>query len=130
MKFRFARHTSNIEKLKDFYTKILGFKVLGEFKNHDGYDGIFLGKENENWHLEFTQNQDSPVSNFDEDDILVFYPETKPEFEKILLNLQTFNIPLKDAKNPYWKENGICFEDCDGYKIVVANLEIFNIKFP
>lgn len=120
MKFRYARHTSNINKIKDFYTNILGFEVLGEFKNHDSYDGIFLGKETENWHLEFTQNQNLPISKFDEDDILVFYPETKSEYEKILKNIKTFEIPLIKAKNPFWQNNGICFEDCDGYKIVIS----------
>ena len=47
MVFRYARHTQNLEKLIGFYTKVLDFKVLGDFKQHNGYDGIFLGKENE-----------------------------------------------------------------------------------
>lgn len=34
MIFRYARHTKNLEKLIGFYTKVLDFKVLGDFKNH------------------------------------------------------------------------------------------------
>ncbi|WP_394338496.1 hypothetical protein [Epilithonimonas hispanica] len=49
--------------------------MLGEFKEHNGYDGVFLVKENENWHLEFTQDNNIPESKSDNDDILVFYPE-------------------------------------------------------
>lgn len=129
MKFRFARHTSKIESLIDFYTNILEFEVLGEFTNHDGYDGAFLGKKGENWHLEFTQNKNLPISKFDEDDILVFYSETRSEYEKILENIKTFKVSLLKAKNPYWQKNGICFEDCDHYKIVVCNENFFyNIK--
>lgn len=94
MKFRFARHTSKIESLVYFYTKVLEFEVLGEFKNHDNYDGVFVGKRGESWHLEFTQNEDLPISKFDEDDILVFYPETKSEYNKILENIKTFKVPL------------------------------------
>ena len=56
MTFRYARHSSKIESLVYFYTSILEFSVLGEFKNHECYDGVFLGIEGENWNLEFTQN--------------------------------------------------------------------------
>ncbi|MFC0345405.1 hypothetical protein ACFFH5_14500 [Epilithonimonas hispanica] len=58
-----------------FLYQILDFKILGEFKEHNGYDGVFLVKENENWHLEFTQDNNIPESKSDNDDILVFYPE-------------------------------------------------------
>lgn len=73
MIFRVARHTSNIKKLSHFYSSILGFEVLGSLKNHDNYDGVFLGKRNENWHIEFTQSNEASKAVFDEDDILVFY---------------------------------------------------------
>ena len=43
MQFRSARHTDNIEGLKTFYTEIIGLDILGDFKDHDGYSGIFLG---------------------------------------------------------------------------------------
>lgn len=124
MKFRFARHTSKIESLVYFYTKVLDFEILSKFKNHDGYDGVFLGKASEDWHLEFTQNDELPISKFDEDDILVFYPETKSEYNKILENIKTFEVSLLKPKNPYWQKNGICFEDCDHYKIVVSDEKI------
>ena len=124
MKFRFARHTLKLENLVDFYTKVLGFEILGEFKNHDHYDGVFLGKKGENWHLEFTQNKELPLSVFDEDDLLVFYPETKLQYDKILENIKTFEVPLLKAKNPYWQKNGICFEDSDHYKIVISREKI------
>lgn len=124
MEFRFARHTQKIESLVYFYTSILNFEVLGKFENHDGYDGVFLGIEGQNWHLEFTQNAEKPLSQFDEDDALVFYPETTEKFDEILENLKKFEVPILQPKNPYWKENGICFEDCDHYKIIVSNLRI------
>lgn len=115
-----------MEKLIGFYTKVLDFKVLGDFKDHNGYDGVFLGKHNENWHLEFTQDNNIPESQFDEDDILVFYPETLEEFQNIVANLEYHKVPIIEPKNPYWKENGICFEDCDHYKIIVSDLRIKN----
>jgi hypothetical protein len=44
MTFRFARHTNDLERIKSFYITILGFELLGSFENHNGYDGIFIGK--------------------------------------------------------------------------------------
>ena len=124
MTFRYARHSSKIESLVYFYTSILEFSVLGEFKNHEGYDGVFLGIEGENWYLEFTQNEDLPVSIFDEDDVLVFYPENIDQYNKILENVKNFDVPLLQPKNPYWIDKGICFEDCEHYKIVVSKEKI------
>lgn len=46
MKLRFARHTNDLDKIKSFYINVLGFQLLGEFTNHDNYDGIFIGKTN------------------------------------------------------------------------------------
>ncbi|BBI65852.1 hypothetical protein PKHYL_00430 [Psychrobacter sp. KH172YL61] len=43
MKFRYARHTNNLGTLIDFYQNIIGLEKLGGFKDHNGYDGVFLG---------------------------------------------------------------------------------------
>ena len=120
MEFRYARHTQKIESLIYFYTSVLNFEVLGKFEKHDGYDGVFLGIKGENWHLEFTQSEEKPISKFDEDDALVFYPESQKSFDEILGNIKKFEVPLLEPKNPYWRDKGVCFEDCDHYKIIVS----------
>lgn len=51
MNFRVARHTDNLEPIIKFYRDLLGLEVIGEFTNHDKYDGVFIGKEGLNWHL-------------------------------------------------------------------------------
>lgn len=84
MKFRFARHTNDLEQLKSFYVKILGMEILGSFQKHNGYDGVFIGKTNENWHLEFTKSDEIIHFNFGDEDVLVFYPNTSLEYESIL----------------------------------------------
>lgn len=124
MEFRYARHTQKIESLIYFYTSVLNFEILGKFENHDSYDGVFLGIKGENWHLEFTQNQEKPQSHFDEDDALVFYPKTQESYDEILENLKKFEVPLLESKNPYWRNKGVCFEDCDHYKIIVSREKI------
>lgn len=124
MIFRFARHTNNLEPLKSFYCNVLGLEILGGFENHDGYDGAFLGKPDENWHLEFTKSSEIVEFNFAEEDILVFYPNSKLEYELLLEKLKRHSVELIKAKNPYWNENGILFLDPDGYRIAISHLKI------
>lgn len=124
MTFRFARHTNNLEQIKSFYIDILGFELLGGFENHNGYDGIFIGRANENWHLEFTKSEEIVHFDFNEDDVLVFYPNSKIEFDLIMNKIQSKNINFIKAKNPYWNENGKMILDPDGYKIVISDLKI------
>lgn len=124
MTFRFARHTNNLEPLKSFYCNVLGLEILGGFENHDGYDGVFIGKVDENWHLEFTKSSEIVEFNFAEEDILVFYPNSKLEYELLLEKLKHYSVELIKAKNPYWNENGISFLDPDGYRIAISHLKI------
>lgn len=124
MTFRYARHTNNLEQLKSFYIEILGLELLGGFKNHDGYDGAFIGKQDENWHLEFTQSHEVPSHTFDDDDLLVFYPNSKLEFELLKEKLEHHSVQFVTSKNPYWKENGIQFLDPDGFGIVISHLNL------
>ena len=124
MKFRFARHTNNLEELKNFYITILGFKHLGGFENHSGYDGIFIGKPNLDWHLEFTKSNEIVTFNFSEEDYLVFYPETIEEFENIKRKLMENDYTFISSKNPYWNENGIIVKDPDGYSIIIFKVKV------
>lgn len=122
MTFRFARHTNNLEPLKNFYCSLIGFEILGNFENHNGYDGVFIGEKNENWHLEFTKSDEVIAFNFGEEDLLVFYPNTKEEYYQILENFKTNSIPVIKSKNPYWMENGKMYSDPDGYHVIISDL--------
>jgi hypothetical protein len=124
LKFRVARHTNHLEQLKDFYVNLIGLSLLGEFKNHSGYDGVFIGNTNLDWHLEFTRTVESVDHKFDDDDILVFYPETQHEYDHLLEQINTLKVVKSLAKNPYWQENGITIKDPDGHTVVISNLKI------
>ena len=126
MIFRVARHTNDLEKVTRFYTSILNLELLGDFKNHDNYNGVFIGQKNTNWHLEFTASGEQTNHHFDDDDILVFYPLNKSEYEEILQKIYQHNITIYSSKNPYWNENGIMIKDPDGYNIIVSNLKSEN----
>ncbi|WP_197464075.1 VOC family protein [Rufibacter sp. DG15C] len=119
-----ARHTSRLPEMREFYTQVLELEVLGSFIGHNGYDGIFLGKKESDWHLEFTQSSEEAVHIFDEDDVLVFYPVSHAEHERILDKIHQMGLTLMAPKNPYWLINGRMILDPDGFRIIISPLRI------
>lgn len=121
MKFRRAFHTNRLTEQIEFYTTVIGLEIIGEFKNHAGYDGVFLGKPRLDWELEFTQSEHDPKHNYDDDDLLVFYPESVDEFNAILHVINSTKTPIFKPKNPYWIQNGIYIKDPDDFGIIISN---------
>jgi hypothetical protein len=54
---RVARPSDNLTQVVQFYRDGLGFEVLYEFNDHDGFDGIMLGHKGAAYHLEFTRKR-------------------------------------------------------------------------
>ena len=124
MEFRNARHTDNLELIEEFYTQIIGLEVLFSFENHNNYSGVFIGKKDHDWHLEFTASKNKAEHKFDIEDLLVFYPTSKEEYNTIVERIETNGIKKIKAKNPYWKDNGIMIKDPDGFGVIVSNFKI------
>ena len=124
MIFRAARHTNDLKLMIDFYTNILGLEILGSFKNHNNYDGVFLGKKDQSWHLEFTTSLTKVDHKFDTDDILVFYPEQIYEYDKIIERITYFDIVRIIPENPYWITNSVMIKDPDGYCIAISKQKL------
>ena len=120
MKLRVARHTADIDRIKDFYHEVLGLEVLGTFEGHNKYDGVFLGLQNSDWHLEFTVSNQLPEHTPDEDDLLVFYFDTVNEYHTQIEKIRKLGIEQVEPKNPYWKIHGATFKDPDGFLVVIA----------
>lgn len=120
MNLQVSRHTNKLEPLIHFYTQILGLKILGEFKNHNNYDGVFLGLPELNWHLEFTVSNQKPEHTPDKDDLLVFYCQDETQFQELQETFLQNKIAPVQPQNPYWKMNGITYNDPDNYRIVIA----------
>jgi hypothetical protein len=124
MHFRYARHTAHLQPLIDFYCGILQLDQLGNFTDHTGYNGVFIGKKDENWHLEFTVSTHIPEHTSDEDDLVVFYPETTQEYELIVEKYTISGKIIHNPTNPYWKENGIFMKDPDGFGVIISRQKI------
>lgn len=124
MKFRAARHTNDLQPLIDFYCGILDLEILGEFHDHDGYDGVFIGNRGSDWHIEFTVSADAARHQPDEDDLLVFYAESAAEYEHLVEQFNINSIAEVAAKNPYWAANGKTYTDPDGFRIVISKAHL------
>ena len=124
VQFRIARPTDKLEEVIKFYEEGLGLKRIGEFHNHEAYDGVMFGLPGVEYHLEFTRHMNgSPCPAPTKDNLLVFYFPDKVEIEKINHRLHTMGYDEVEPENPYWKEKGITIEDPDGWRIVLMNTE-------
>jgi catechol-2,3-dioxygenase len=120
MKLRYARHTDDIERLVSFYTDIIGLQILDSFQDHSEYNGVFLGLEGSDWHIEFTKSNDKANHIPDDDDLLVLYLESEKELQDKLRKAEKAGINVVKSKNPYWRSNGIEFKDPDGFGVILV----------
>jgi catechol 2,3-dioxygenase-like lactoylglutathione lyase family enzyme len=122
VQFRMARPTNRLEKLVEFYREGVGLKQIGEFRNHEGYDGIMLGLPGHVYHLEFTQEEE-PVElpTPTKEHLLVFYIPNRFKLERIIRRLKKMGYPEVEPENPYWGREGVTIEDPDGWRIVLMN---------
>ena len=121
MEFRNVRHTDQLTEIRAFYTEVIGLEVLFSFDEHNGYSGVFLGKQGQDWHLAFTSTTAKADHHFDEDDLLVFYPETRAEYDAICSRIEANSLPQLTARNPYWAGKSVMIQDPDGYGVIVSH---------
>jgi catechol 2,3-dioxygenase-like lactoylglutathione lyase family enzyme len=119
---RIARPTDKLEEVVRFYSEGLGLRVVGSFKEHDGYTGYMLGLPGTDYHLEFTQHAaGSPCPAPTRDNLLVFYIRDKETIDRIAARLSRLGYRAVEPENPYWKEKGVTIQDPDGWRVVLMN---------
>jgi catechol 2,3-dioxygenase-like lactoylglutathione lyase family enzyme len=119
---RVARPTDDLAAVTRFYRDGLGFAVVGEFQDHDGFDGVMLGHAGAGYHLEFTRKQGHEAGRAPTDDnLLVFYIPDRVEWERAVRRLEAHGYKPVEPFNPYWKKSGKTFADPDGYRVVLQN---------
>jgi catechol 2,3-dioxygenase-like lactoylglutathione lyase family enzyme len=119
---RVARPTDRLEAVVRFYRDGLGFTVLGEFRDHDGFDGVMLGHAGAGYHLEFTRKQGHKAGGAPtEDHLLVFYLPDEVEWRRAVDRVIGQGCRAVKSFNPYWDRKGVTFEDPDGYRVVLQN---------
>jgi catechol 2,3-dioxygenase-like lactoylglutathione lyase family enzyme len=119
---RVARPTDNLPAVVAFYRDGLGFEVLYEFADHEGFDGVMLGHRGAAYHLEFTRKHDHTAGRAPtEDHLLVFYLPDEAEWRAAVERLEQAGHQAVKAFNPYWDKLGKTFEDPDGYRVVLQH---------
>ena len=119
---RVARPTDDLAAVVKFYRDALGFDVLCEFNDHDGFDGVILGHRGAAYHLEFTHRAGHNAGRAStEDNLLVFYLPDAAEWQAAVARMEAAGHEPVTAFNPYWDQNGKTFEDPDGYRVVLQN---------
>ncbi|HEY3598110.1 MAG TPA: VOC family protein [Paraburkholderia sp.] len=119
---RVARPTNDLETAAAFYIEGLGFEALASFKDHDGFDGVVLGRPGCQWHIELTRQQDVVVRGAPtREHLLVLYLPDQHEWDQAVARMRAIGVEAVASVNPYWDRQGLTFEDPDGYRIVLQN---------
>jgi catechol 2,3-dioxygenase-like lactoylglutathione lyase family enzyme len=119
---RVARPTDNLAAVLKFYRDGLGMKVLGEFQDHDGFDGVMLGLPGAAYHLEFTHKRGHVSGRAPtKENLFVFYLPDPAAWRAAVARLARAGHYAVGSFNPYWDEHGCTFEDPDGYRVVLQN---------
>ena len=119
---RVARPSDDLAAVVRFYRDGLGFDVLSEFHDHDGFDGVMLGRKGTAYHLEFTRKDGHKAGRAPtEENLLVFYLPDASEWKRAVARLRDAGHKPVRAFNPYWDKKGKSFEDPDGYRVVLQN---------
>jgi catechol 2,3-dioxygenase-like lactoylglutathione lyase family enzyme len=117
MQVRVARHTERLEEAVAFYRDGLGLPEIGRFRDHDGYDGVFLDIPGTGAHLELTSGGGHGAPTPHPESLLVLYVGDEAGARAIAARIGT--EPVTPA-NPYWAAHGLTFEDPDGFRVVLV----------
>jgi catechol 2,3-dioxygenase-like lactoylglutathione lyase family enzyme len=117
LQLRVARHTERLAEAVAFYRDGLGLPEVGSFRDHDGYDGVFLEVPGTGAHLELTTGGAHGAPTPHPESLLVLYLESKEAVREIVARAGA--RPVASA-NPYWDEHGVTIEDPDGFRVVLV----------
>ncbi len=119
---RIAKPTDKWEAVLHFYREGLGLKQFSTFEDHDGYDGVMLGLPDQSLHLEIIRHRDglaAPAPT--RDNLLVLYLPDWSDIDRLSGRLQAHGYDPVPPENPYWTGRAVCFEDPDGWGLVLCH---------
>jgi catechol 2,3-dioxygenase-like lactoylglutathione lyase family enzyme len=117
VQLRVARHTERLDALVAFYRDGLGLTEVGGFRDHAGYDGVFLEVPGTGAHLELTSGGGHGAPAPHPESLLVLYLGDETGVRAAAARLGA--DPVAPA-NPYWAEHGLTFADPDGFRVVLV----------
>jgi catechol 2,3-dioxygenase-like lactoylglutathione lyase family enzyme len=117
MQLRVARHTERLRQVVAFYRDGIGLPEIGGFRDHHGYDGVFLAVPGTGAHLELTAGGGHGAPAPHPESLLVLYLGDDAAVAAVAARLGVAPVP---AANPYWADHGLTFEDPDGFRVVLV----------
>ena len=121
---RIARPVTALDRSVAMYSKGLGLTEIGRFENHDGFDGVMLGRVGFGYHFEFTYCRTHPVRpSQTPEDLTVFYLPDHTEWQRTCQSMLEAGFSEVSPFNPYWQQRGRTFEDPDHYRVVLEQAE-------
>ena len=125
---RVARPVADLDVSQSMYCTGLNLQVVGQFRNHEGFDGVMIGSPSMSYHFEFTRCQHHQiVPSQTPEDFLIFYEPDKSKWSERCDQLILAGFIPVNSFNPYWDVNGKTFQDVDGYRLVMQNSEWNNV---
>lgn len=119
-RLRVARPSDDLDALLRFYRDGLGLELLYRFEDHDGFDGVMLGRAGSLYHFEFTRAHGHPAGRAPtQDNLLIFYLPDPAEWSAAVDRMRAAGFDPVPSFNPYWDRDGRTFEDPDGYRVVL-----------
>ncbi len=119
---RLSRPTNQLDRLLHFYCDGLGLSQVFTFpEDAAGYAGAVLAYPGHPLHLEFCTHRQGfqtcrPPTR---DNLIVFYLKTPIDLEELGRHMGELGYPAQPAANPHWDQDGITFEDPDGWRVVL-----------
>lgn len=118
---RVARPTDKFEAVVAFYRDALGLPVLDLFKDHAGYDGVFLGLPDRANHLAVIRRPDNePCPAPTRDNLLVLYIPDPEHLARLRARIERLGHSPVEPDNPYWRGRALTYEDPDGWRVVLC----------
>jgi catechol 2,3-dioxygenase-like lactoylglutathione lyase family enzyme len=128
---RIAKPVADLERSVPMYRDGLGLCVIARFTDHDGFDGVMMGSDGMDYHLEFTCGRRHAVRPSPApEDLLVFYIPEPEAWRHACARMDAAGFQAVSSFNPYWDRSGRTFEDPDGYRVVLQNATWTNRPAP
>src|SRR5205814_4192015 len=89
MQLRVARHTERLDEVVRFYRDGIGLTEIGGFRDHDGYDGVFLAVPGTGAHLELTAGGGHGAPAPDPESLLVLYLGDDEAVQTVVARIRT-----------------------------------------
>jgi catechol 2,3-dioxygenase-like lactoylglutathione lyase family enzyme len=120
---RIARPTDHLTEVVRFYRDVLVLEQISSFESHAGYDGVILALPGRRDHTLSSRTTSAAVRvpTPTKDNLIVFYVEDEAAFREMAARLKRDGHDPVGPVNPCWAENGLTFEDPDGWRVVLMH---------